>query len=121
MPRTRKLTLLASVLAILLLAVHGAAAAEMGAELFMRDGQLISHPVRVFVTADISEAMQPRLLLVASHTVTEVTSAEVQPISPKLVARAQRTQQRIHGQLVDLTGTLLCSTSRITRFPSIKA
>jgi hypothetical protein len=40
-------------------------------QLFMPDGQLKSHTIRVYVTHDISADQQPRLRLLRSHAVTK--------------------------------------------------
>lgn len=52
----------------------GAETADQSAELFMPDGQVKSHSVRVYVNQDISAAQQPRLRLLRDHSVTVRTS-----------------------------------------------
>ena len=37
--------------------------------LYMPDGQILSHPIRVYVTPDIVESLDPRLRLTGSHEV----------------------------------------------------
>ena len=76
-------------------------------QLFMPDGQLKSHTVRVYVTEDISPAHKPRLLLIRSHAITKKAVDEAEKIEPVIVAPGQEWVQRVSGQEVRRTGTLL--------------
>jgi len=75
--------------------------------LYVADGQLMSHPFRVFVTHDITAAMQPELLLRASHTFTHAHKEEFEKIKPIIVARHQISTETVVNQKIQLTGTLL--------------
>jgi hypothetical protein len=90
----------------LLLITYNVCAAEpdTGAELYMRDGQLKSHPVRIFVTHDISDAMKPRLTLMTNHAITEAEPNANQEIEPKHIGRWQSMEV---NKDEPLNGTLL--------------
>jgi len=75
--------------------------------LFMPDGQLKSHTVRVYVTHDISANQQPRLMLLRSHSVTKKAVDETTQIEPGIVAPGQEWVERVSGQEVRRSGTLL--------------
>jgi len=75
--------------------------------LFMPDGQLKSHTVRVYVTHDISANQQPRLMLLRSHSVTKKAVDEATKLEPGIVAPGQEWVERVSGQEVRRTGTLL--------------
>ncbi len=74
---------------------------------FMPDGQLKSHTVRVYLDQDISAAQQPRLMLLRSHAITKKAVDETARIEPKIVAPGQHWMEKIDGQQVQRTGTLL--------------
>ncbi len=76
-------------------------------QLFMPDGQLKSHSVRVYVTQDISANQQPRLRLLRSHAVTKKAVDEATRLEPGIVAPGQEWVERVSGQDVRRTGTLL--------------
>ncbi len=82
-------------------------AGDNGVELFMRDGQLKSHPVRVFLTHDVTEAMNPRLVLAGSHSVSKEHPDESKSINPKWIARNQTVSQVKDGAPITVTGTLM--------------
>ena len=75
--------------------------------LYVADGQLMSHPFSVFVTHDITTAMQPQLLLRTSHTFSSVHKKEFETIKPIIIARNQISTEMVVGQNIQLTGTLL--------------
>ena len=74
--------------------------------LFVPDGQLRTHAIRVFVTHDVSASMQPRLRLLAhsSSNSREVRTTEFEPL---LIARNQQWIQRVEDQEIGYTGSLL--------------
>lgn len=76
-------------------------------QLFMPDGQLKSHTVRVYVTHDISPDLQPRLRLLRSHAVTKKAMDESRPLEPGIVAPGQEWVERVGGQDIRRRGTLL--------------
>jgi hypothetical protein len=76
-------------------------------QLFMPDGQLKSHTVRVYVTHDISVDQQPRLRLLRSHAVTKKAVDESRPLEPAVVALGQQWVERVGGQDLRRRGTLL--------------
>lgn len=75
--------------------------------LYVADGQLMSHPFRVFVTYDIADDMKPELLLRASHTFSPVQEGESEKIKPFIIARNQISTETVAGQNIQITGTLL--------------
>src|SRR5438445_4987370 len=75
--------------------------------LFMPDGQLTSHAVRVYVTQDIVANQQPRLRLLRSHAVTKKAADEATRLEPGVVAPGQEWLERVNGQEVRRAGTLL--------------
>ncbi len=84
-----------------------AQANEEETSLFMADGQLKSHPIRIFITKDITEDMHPQLILPGNHSITEEKQSEKIPTKPMYFARNQQSEQVINGSKVTLTGTLL--------------
>jgi hypothetical protein len=76
-------------------------------QLFMPDGQLKSHTIRVYVTHDISADQQPRLRLLRSHAVTKKAVAESRRLEPGVVAPGQEWVERVGGQDLRRRGTLL--------------
>lgn len=84
--------------------------AEGGAanpQLFMPDGQLKSHSVRVYVTQDIAANQQPRLRLLRSHALTKKAVDEATRLEPGIVAPGQEWVEHVGGQDVRRSGTLL--------------
>ena len=77
-------------------------------QLFMPDGQLKSHPLRVFVDRDITASMKPMLKLTESHAVTRQNQSELQAHPAMLLARHQKSVQLINGQEVSFTGNSCC-------------
>ncbi len=57
--------------------------------LLMPDGQLRSHPVRIFLDRDVTTAMKPALTLVVSHALLNRGLREVSTIACTFVARNQ--------------------------------
>jgi len=104
-----------------LLFSQGAWPAEDKIQLFMADGQLKSHPLRLFVTQNIDESMSPRLRLTGSHAITQKNAIEDELIAPMLIAQNQKSEQTINGAQVTLTGTLLLFDLRHYPIPAYKA
>jgi hypothetical protein len=61
--------------------------------LYMPDGQLASHAVRVYVNRDLPPTAEPRLHLYSSNALTEATSTDSADWPPNLVAPAQEWRQ----------------------------
>jgi len=76
-------------------------------QLFVLDGQLKSHTVRVYVTRDITADQQPRLRLLRSHAVTKKAVDESLRLEPVIVAPRQEWVERVGGQDLRRRGTLL--------------
>jgi hypothetical protein len=57
-------------------------------QLYMPDGQLKSHSLRVYVTHELREKHNPQLRLLRSHAVTEGTSGEDALRTPSIVSSA---------------------------------
>ena len=76
-------------------------------QLFMPDGQLKSHSVRVYISRDLALNQQPRLRLLRSHAVTKRDVDEAARLEPGIVASGQEWTESVHGQEVRRTGTLL--------------
>lgn len=74
---------------------------------YMPDGQLKSHSIRVYVTPDIPANQHPRLRLLRSHAVTKKAVDETQREEPGLIAPSQEWIEVVEGQRVRRSGTLL--------------
>ncbi|WHZ22687.1 MAG: hypothetical protein OJF47_001799 [Nitrospira sp.] len=74
---------------------------------YMPDGQLKSHSIRVYVTPDIPPNQHPRLRLLRSHAVTKKAVDEARREEPGLVAPGQEWVEVVDGQAVRRSGTLL--------------
>lgn len=93
---------------ILVIWVTNALAVDNGpTRLFMSDGQLKSHPIRVFINQDIAEDMKPTLVLTGSHAVNPAQLVEPVRVQPMLLARQQISEQQVNDQKVSMTGTLM--------------
>ncbi len=90
-----------------LLAASSAEADEQTPHLYMPDGQLKSHSIRVYVTQTISPSQQPRLRLLRSNAVTERAVDEARVWLPGITAPGQEWVERVRDQDVRYTGTLL--------------
>lgn len=95
--------------------------AEEETQLFMADGQLKSHPIRVFITKDINKDMKPRLRLTGSHAITKKKKGEDRLIEPMLIAQNQKSEQTVNETKIALTGTLLLFDLSHYPIPSYKA
>jgi len=73
----------------------------------MPDGQLKSHPIKVFINRDITRDMQPKLQLAASHAITEKQDGESFLREPMVLARHQEWTEIRHGTRVSVVGTLM--------------
>jgi hypothetical protein len=80
---------------------------EQPLRLYMPDGQLKSHAIRVYVTRDIPASQGPRLRLLRSHAVTKQAVDEATPFEPGVVAPGQEWMEPIKDQDIRRTGTLL--------------
>ncbi len=74
--------------------------------IFVKDGQLKSHPFVIFVTQTITEAMRPTLTLRGNHYVLAANASEA-PQTPKDVLPGQTRTVTLDGQQVALEGTIL--------------
>jgi len=84
-----------------------AGAKESTLSIFMPDGQLKSHLVRVYLSRDINPDLNPTLQLYRSHAITKKTADEDRILSPTLVAPNQEWIQPFQGAQVRRTGTLM--------------
>lgn len=75
--------------------------------LLVPDGQLRSHPIRVYLDRDITTAMKPTLTLVASHALLNNGRREVTTHGSIFLARNQLFSQPMQSIQVRKTGTLL--------------
>ncbi len=87
--------------------VSPVSAGDSPLRLFVPDGQVKSHPLRVFVTKAVQEADLPRLDLYAPHTIDGAQLGGVHGWKPKLVAPGQQWTDVVDGQAVARDGTLL--------------
>lgn len=77
-------------------------------ELWMRDGQLFSNPVRVHVTRDLSHSAMPRLRLLAGHALLEKHADEDAAFEPiEVVPNQVWTQSSSDGSVVHKSGSVL--------------
>ena len=95
----------------------GQSPAENEYTLIVADGQLKSHPIRVFIPHDIRSDMNPRFSLV------NATSPDGTPWTarPRLVARHQTRTETIDGQAVQLSGTMFLFDCSEYKIPFYKA
>lgn len=100
-------------------APHPAGAASR--QMFVEDGQLMSHPFIVFVTHPITEEMDPVLTFLGMHLVTKASSMEIEPLKPVRVLPGQYRTVEIAGQPVTVPGTLLIFDLSRHRVPFFKA
>jgi len=84
-----------------------AAGTEQIVRIYMPDGQLKSHSIRVYVTRDILPSQNPRLRLLRSHAVTKRAVEEAALEEPGVVAPSQEWIESVEGQQVRRSGTLL--------------
>ena len=89
--------------------------------LIVADGQLTSHPLRVFVTHHITESMSPTLRLMPSHTLLKAQAGEGNPIEPSIVAPDQQETVEVNGTQTSLNGTVLVFDVRNYPVSLIKA
>ena len=92
---------------LFLVPVGHAQEADRVVRLFMSDGQFKSHPIRVYVTADIAEHMKPELRLTGRHTMTDQKEGGDRLLKPVVVARHQTWMAVVEGEKVSCQGTLL--------------
>lgn len=85
----------------------GATGSEPVFRIYMPDGQLKSHSIRVFVTREILSNQNPRLRLLRSHAVTKKAVDEAALWVPGIVAPGQEWIESVGDQQVRRTGTLL--------------
>jgi hypothetical protein len=95
------------VIGLVLVSTSHAESASDKTHLFMPDGQLKSHSVRVYVAQDITAKQQPTLRLLRSHAVTKQAADETARLEPRIVAPGQEWLEQVGGQEVRRTGTLL--------------
>jgi hypothetical protein len=73
--------------------------------LYMPDGQLASHAVRVYVNHDIPSTAKPTLHLYGSNALTEAASTDSADWPPRLVAPGQEWRQpSVDGEGPEITG-----------------
>src|SRR5437879_869436 len=76
-------------------------------QLFMPDGQLRSHLIRVYVNKDVPEYTSPGLVLHAPHTFLHEDLRENNTNHFYQLSRDYRWTQAVDGQAVEKRGTLL--------------
>lgn len=84
-----------------------AGVSEPTLKVYMPDGQLKSHTIRVYVSRNIQSNQNLRLRLLRSHAVTKKAVDEAKPMEPGLVAPNQEWIESVEGAQVRRTGTLL--------------
>lgn len=85
----------------------GASAPTPTVQLYMPDGQLKSHSLRVYVTHELREEHNPQLRLLGGHAVTEGTSGEGALRTPIIVSSGQVWSETVNGEQITRSGTLL--------------
>ena len=75
--------------------------------LYMPDGQLKSHSIRVYLSRNIQCGQNPRLRLLRSHAVTKKAIDEAKLFTPGLVASGQEWVESVDGAQLRRSGTLL--------------
>ena len=93
-------------------------AGESGAtsRIYMPDGQLKSHSLRVYVNREILSGQNPGLQLLHSHAVTKAGTEEAARLEPRVVAPGQEWFETVDGQQVRRSGTLLLFDSNNMEF-----
>jgi hypothetical protein len=76
-------------------------------QLFMPDGQLKSHLIRVFVNRELTSDAVPEIRMIGSHVLRGKHPGMDKPYKPAVVAPHQRWVQDVEGQTIEFTGTLL--------------
>jgi len=76
-------------------------------EVYMPDGQIASHSIRVYVPRNILLSQNPTLRLLRSHAVTKKDVQDAKPELPGVVAPGQTWKESMDGQEVACSGTLL--------------
>lgn len=84
-----------------------AGVSEPTLKVYMPDGQLKSHTIRVYVSRNIQSNQNLRLRLLRSHAVTKKAVDEAKHMEPGLVAPNQEWIESVEGAQVRRTGTLL--------------
>lgn len=78
------------------------------AQIYMPDGQLMSHPIRVYVSGtNLTEAQQPKLRLAGQHVFSQPDAAQQKDQAACLVVSEQSWNEVVAGQTVSREGTLL--------------
>ncbi len=80
---------------------------ESTLRLYMPDGQLKSHSIRVYLSRNIQPGQNPSLRLLRSHAVTKRAVDEARLLLPGLVAPGQEWVESVDGAQVRRSGTLL--------------
>jgi len=91
------------------------------AQLYLPDGQLKSHLIRVYVNRDITEGMKPELVLYASHSLTRTFPWENKPIPFFRLSRDHRWTQKLDDQPAEKRGTMLLFDLHKIQIPPYKA
>src|SRR5262245_46219250 len=85
--------------------------------LFMSDGQMRSHLLRVYVSADIQPSDKPELTLLAGQSMSQKPPSWTQrPLLPRELVRFQQWTETRDGVGVGRTGTLLVIDLREAEF-----
>jgi hypothetical protein len=87
---------------------------------FMPDGQLLSHNVRIYINRDISRESNPRLKLLEDHAITPEAVDKAKAWEPALVASGQRWTER-GADTPERSGTILIVDLRGKDIPWYKA
>ena len=77
------------------------------ARLYMPDGQLISHGLTIYVTADLHASEDLELRLFRNHAITKAKAREEEPLTPALVAFGQEWSETFQGRQIYTKGTIL--------------
>ncbi len=97
------------------------AAEPESARLYVRDGQLLSHPLTIFVNQQIEQSMRPMIRLAGAHAFSKPSVLERWPLTPHLVAPHQVRTIPIAGSDVQMNGTLLIFDVRKHDIPFYKS
>ena len=101
------LPVFAALLFVLPATVRSTETTDESAQLYVPDGQLKSHLIRVYVNRNLTEGMKPTLVLHASHSLTRTQSWENTPIPFYRISRDHRWTQKLDNQPAEKRGTLL--------------
>ncbi len=119
--KTKFVAVIASLLFAGFVPARSAPITNESAQLYMPDGQMQSHMIRVFINKDITESMKPELVLHGDHTLTQTLPWENSPIPVYRLSRNHLWMQKVDNQAMPTQGTLMLFNLQKCKAPPYKA